>query len=614
MAAKPKKKANLVVYLILGLLVFSLGGFGIANFGGSQRAVAAVGDTEVSVTEYALALQSALRARQAQGEAISLASPRGEALAQSVQRQLIGAAALEGETARLGISVSDASVRAELVATQAFMGPDGKFDRDTYAFALRGAGLTEAEYEESIRTDAATALTTEAVLSAAQQSQTMIDTLVAYAGERRDILWLRLDAAALPEPLPEPSEAELRAAYEADPATYTEPAKKRLTYVALTPESMLSEITVEESDLRALYAERADQYNRPERRLVERLVMPDLAAAEAAFAALTDGAKSFEDLVAERGLTLGDIDLGDVTEAELGEAGASVFALPGPGIAGPVETFLGPAIYRVNAVLAAQVTPFEEVRDVLTDELAMDRARRAIAGRREQIDDLLASGATLEEIAAETPMELGTMEFGPDSADGIAAYAGFRDAANRVTVDDFPELIELEDGGLVALRLDALLDPALLPFEEVADRVRENWIAAETLARLTALAETVREARAAGESFAAQGYQPTARPDLSRDSYLDGAPEGLVGAVFDLAPGETAALQGEGEVHVVELTGVNPVDPASPEAQALAKTVSDSLANTLRQDLIDSFVSALEAEAGITRNQAAINAVHTQFP
>ena len=137
-------------------------------------------------------------------------------------------------------------------------------------------------------------------------------------------------------------------------------------------------------------------------------------------------------------------------------------------------------------MLAAQVTPFEEVRDVLTDELAMDRARRAIAGRREQIDDLLASGATLEEIAAETPMELGTMEFGPDSADGIAAYAGFRDAANRVTVDDFPELIELEDGGLVALRLDALLDPALLPFEEVADRVRENWIAAETLARLTA--------------------------------------------------------------------------------------------------------------------------------
>ena len=67
-------------------------------------------------------------------------------------------------------------------------------------------------------------------------------------------------------------------------------------------------------------------------------------------------------------------------------------------------------------------------------------------------------------------------------------------------------------------------------------------------------------------------------------------------------------------MHVVELTGVNPVDPASPEAQALAKTVSDSLANTLRQDLIDSFVSALEAEAGITRNQAAINAVHTQFP
>ncbi|MDH3263047.1 MAG: peptidyl-prolyl cis-trans isomerase, partial [Paracoccaceae bacterium] len=382
----------------------------------------------------------------------------------------------------------------------------------------------------------------------------------------------------------------------------------------LTPEMMATEIAVDEADLRALYEARVDEFNRPERRLVERLVFSDPAAAEAAKAALDAGGTSFESLVADRGLALGDIDLGDVTEAELGAAGPAVFALEGPGVAGPVETSLGPALFRVNAVLAAESTPFEEVRDQLADELTLDRARREIADLREGIDDLLAGGATLEELASETPMELGTIELAPDTADGIAAYAAFRDATAAVTADDFPELIELEDGGLVALRLEALLPPALLPLEEVRDRVVADWEATETEARLLDRSEEIRAAREEGQSFLAQGYVAEARQDLARDSFLDGAPDTLVGAAFGLAPGETAAIAEGGTVHVVEVTRITPEDPASEDSLALRDALGQSLARTLRQDALDLFLRALEAEAGITLNQSAINAVHTQFP
>ncbi|MFH7450842.1 peptidylprolyl isomerase, partial [Pseudomonas syringae pv. tagetis] len=89
---------------------------------------------------------------------------------------------------------------------------------------------------------------------------------------------------------------------------------------------------------RDLYQSRIDEFQQPERRMVERLVYPSEADAAAAKARLDAGEVSFEQLAAERGLTLTDIDLGERAEAELGAAGPAVFALDQPGVVGPVQT------------------------------------------------------------------------------------------------------------------------------------------------------------------------------------------------------------------------------------------------------------------------------------
>ena len=121
---------------------------------------------------------------------------------------------------------------------------------------------------------------------------------------------------------------------------------------------------VDEAAVQDLYTTRLADYVVPEKRLVERLVYPDDAAAAAAKARL-DAGESFETLVAERGLDLTDIDLGDVTKSELGAAGDAVFALTGPGVAGPLPSDLGPALFRMNAILAAQETTLDEAQTPL---------------------------------------------------------------------------------------------------------------------------------------------------------------------------------------------------------------------------------------------------------
>ncbi len=80
------------------------------------------------------------------------------------------------------------------------------------------------------------------------------------------------------------------------------------------PTMLLDTIEIDEEALRDAYDERVDEYEQPERRLVERLVFPDEAAAEAGRSRARGGrngpSRRWSPIA---GSTLADIDLGDVT-------------------------------------------------------------------------------------------------------------------------------------------------------------------------------------------------------------------------------------------------------------------------------------------------------------
>ena len=163
-----------------------------------------------------------------------------------------------------------------------------------------------------------------------------------YLGEQRELRWITFSPTDLTEALPDPTEEELRTYYAENEVEYTLPRSKAITYAWLSPEMLADQVTVDEETIRGLYDQRIDQFVRPEMRLVERLVYPTADEAVAAKAALDAGEAEFEQLVAARGLTLSDIDLGEVAEADLGQAGSEVFGLDGPGVVGPFVTDLGP--------------------------------------------------------------------------------------------------------------------------------------------------------------------------------------------------------------------------------------------------------------------------------
>lgn len=615
---QPRKKktsiGNIIVWILLVLVMIGLGGFGVTNFGGGVTTLARVGDREIEVNDYARALQQELNALSAQvGQPIPFSQAQAFGLDTQVLQTVITRAALDNEAARIGISVGDATVAAEITQMQAFQGSAGTFDRDAYRFTLERNDLTEAQFESGIREDVARSILQGAVVGGFAAPQALTETLTAYAGERRSYSWLALTEADLPAPLAEPTEADLQAFYDANIADFTKAEAKRITYIALLPEKLAPTMEVDEATLRDLYDQRIGEFMIPEKRLVERLVYPTEAEAQAARARLDAGEVTFDDLVAERGLTLDAIDLGDVSKADLGAAGEAVFALAEPGVAGPAMSDLGPALFRMNAILAAQETTFDAARETLSAEMRVDAARRAIGARIDEIDDLLASGADLEEVAQEAGMDLATLDYIPgETAEGIAAYPEFREAAEALQEGDFPEVIQLDDGALAALRLDEIVPPTPIPLDEARDAVTEGWRAEALAKALAARAEAVKTEVAAGASLGAYGIVTVTRA-VTRDAFVEDAPAALIETVFTLAEGDLAVVQGDGLAGLVRLDAILPAETEGEDAIALREAISIRAQQTLAQDAFQIFTNALSNEAGIQIDQSAVNAVHAQF-
>ncbi|MBK0329404.1 peptidyl-prolyl cis-trans isomerase [Rhodobacteraceae bacterium F11138] len=613
MAAGVKSFSKTFVWIILALLIVGLAGFGATNLSGTVRTIGHVGDQTISVDAYARELQREIRTYEAQtGEALPMSQVQVLGLDQAVLSRLVALASLDNEVAEMGLSIGDANLQKEILKIDAFKGIDGKFDRETYRFALNQAGIEETEFENDLRAESARTLVQGAIVSGARMPDVLTETLTDYVAARRSFAWAALTEADLENPIPAPTPEELRTYYDAHPDMFTLPETKQLTYVLLTPEMILDQVEVDESALQDLYDSRSAEYDLPERRLVERLVFPDVAAASNAKAQLEVGGATFETLVEQRGLALADIDLGDVTRDDLGEAADDVFAAQVGDVVGPLASPLGSALFRVNGVLEARTTSFEDARQELEAELAGDRARRLIETRAENIDDLLAGGATLEELADETDVTLGQIDWTDGSDQGVAAHIAFREAAAAVSQDDFPEVTFAEDGSIFAMRLNETLPVRPEPFDAARDRVVAAWTQEQTEAALKARAEAVMAQLEETPDLAETGLSFRVENGLTRTAFLDGTPADFMNQVFEMTPGELRVVSGDGSVVLVRLDDTLP--PAdTPKLTQMRTAIAAQLDQALAQALFQAYARDVQVRSKPQIDQQAVNAVQASF-
>lgn len=606
--------------VLFALLILSFAIWGIEDMVrdlGRDTAVARVAGEPIELEETQAAMRREMqRLVRALGPQFEPDERVRQALARQALDQLVMERVVRAETQRLGLVVPDQAVRDFVFGLEGFRGLDGRFSRGAFDAFLRGSGLTEAEFLGFVRSDLLRQQLTGAVRAGAGAPQLLTERMLRWAQEKREAVIVTLRTAEAPEP-PAPTEAQLRRFHENNPERFSTPELRVGTLAVMTADRLSREVAVSDAEIEAAYDQRRDRFQRPERRALEQAVVPDQEKATELAAAWREGAtlEALGELAAAAGGQA--LPLGTVTAAELPlpELAAAAFALPAGGISDPVQSPFGWHVLRAVSIEQPQVRGVEEVREVLRREVAQEKAADIAFERANRIEDALAGGATLEEVAQRFDLGIAAVRIdaGGNDAEGqrvdLPVIEASREPLLKALFDAVPgaapRLRETE-AGFVAIDLKEIQPPALRAFEAVEAAVREAWVADQRRRaqeeRAAALLAAAKGGQTLAEAAAAAGLPARTVAEIGRDPAAAGAvPPELLAPLFELKPGDATMVPTREGFAVAQLSGIN-VPEGEPPAALLAP-IRSAIEQSIAQDIEVQFLSALRGRADVRVNE-----------
>lgn len=617
-------KGWLAIFLF-GLLIMSFAAWGIGDMfrsAGQSQEVAEVGGLTITIQEFNRDLQREMRRLQPlfngqlDTEQARQFGVFDQVLSSMVLRTLIELGARDA-----GVAVSDAGIRARIRNAPAFQDERGEFDRARFDRAVFNSGLGEGGYLFELRRALAREQVAGAVIAGSTVPDGLLDPLFQYRQERRVAGLIPITRDDIGD-IEAPGGAALDAYYREHGEDFMAPELRAITAVTLMASDLAEEIAVSEDRLRQDYEARIAEFDDPERRTLEQMLLPDAESAERAYGLIQDGrdfAAVSEEVAGAPPLPLGPVERA-LIEGQAPALAEAVFGIEIGEVPPPVESPLGWHVLRVTEIEPALRHPFEEVRDDLARAAALDEAADAIYDLSNQLDDELAGGTSLEEAAALLNLPVRIIEdidaagldaTGEPVPDLPLSGAEFLEAAFTTQAGEESLLTEVGTEGYFVLRVDGVRPPAIRPLATIRDEVTAAWMEDEKEGAAKARAEEIfdqvklggnAEALAAVNGLRFERTVPFTRgePDVAH-----GVTEAMAQEIFALNPGEAMLAPSAGGYLIARLESVQAADPAAD--RAAAESLRAQLREAIENDLMTQFQDALTNRYPVEVNRATFD-------
>ncbi|MEZ5828200.1 MAG: peptidyl-prolyl cis-trans isomerase [Hyphomicrobiales bacterium] len=607
--------------ILVGLLVISFAIWGIADIfrGYGGQTLIQVGDTTITPQDYLRTQQEVLRAMSQQaGRSLSLQEARALGLDKQVLERLVGGAAVDTHAKHLGLGVSDDALLAQIMKDPAFQDVSGNFSPIAFQAALRNIGMSEAGFLYSMREQNLRRQLLTTIGEVANSPQVLVDALNSYNEERRVLNYVLVPASAAGD-VAAPTEEQLKTFYENHQAKYTQPEYRKVGVLAVTPETVKDQVNITDADLRAAYEAQKDKLGTPERRRIEQISFPDVAAAQAAYDKIQSGT-DFLDVAKERGLSQTDIDLGTVSQSELADSivAEQAFKLEENAVSEPITGKLGGVVLvRVIKIEPGKTKTFEEAKADLEKEILKDRASGAIFDMHDRVEDELAAGATLAEVADKLKLNYELIDQvdreGRKPDGSTVTLPAQKDVLNGAFatepgIENDP--IDARDEGVVWYEVLGITPEQIKPFDQVRDEVEKDWQADELRNQTAKFAQDLVTALNSGSKSlddVAKELNTQVLPSepLKRDDITVNVLPPAVAQAFTLPKGGYgSAASGVGEGRIVFKVEDIVAPPALDERTT--KRLKAQLGLLLNEDTIAEYFGALEQRYGVSINQQAL--------
>ncbi|GAB4173452.1 MAG: peptidyl-prolyl cis-trans isomerase [Wenzhouxiangellaceae bacterium] len=580
---------GIVAIIILGLLAIPFVFFGIDGYFRAvpQDAVAIVGDSEITVTEFQSEFsryRAQLRAQM--GDVYDeLAANRPEARREFLER-LIDRQLLENLAEDLKLDVAPSTV-AEIIQSIPAFQVDGRFDPGYYRQRLQAIGQSPREFETGIIRDLMVQSVPAAVSSSTPVTDAEVDRWLTLFLETRSVRLLRVAGSPLVD-RDAVTEEEIQAWYEQNREQYMLPERVTVEYLLLDANRMVESLEIDEKTLKDRYEAVRDRFMTPERRHASHILITteqrSEEEAEALIRALASriaSGESFAELAREysedpvsavKGGDLGWIEPGVMMPA-FEEA---LFAMQPGTVSEPVKTEFGWHLIRLEEIEAPRGQSFEEARAQIAEEVRQERAEELFVEMTDRLVDMIYADPTgLEAIGADLDLPVTTV--GPFSRENPPELL----ADSRVLETIFSDLvlierqssepIEIGPNRAVVVRVVDQIPPAPRALddvrEEIRDRIALDKAREQARARAEAMLAEVRAGASLDSVAEAQALTVESR-EVTRRSF--DLPADVIEGIFRMPlPGEGeashAVLDAGMDWLVVALEQVSPGDPAAAQ-------------------------------------------------
>jgi peptidyl-prolyl cis-trans isomerase D len=608
-------------YAIWGTILVTMGGFGILGGQGSLKdtfksdTVAHIGRASVSAPDFDRLVQRTIQQQHmTQNEAYAKGVPQ-QVMKELVDRHLFSLAVIDE-----GIRISDAEAAKAVRDVIAPGIQEGMTQKQALETLLRANGMSEQDFVSSIKTEKAAEQLLKIVASGAFVPAQLTNDALKFRNESRRGEYLRLTPAAAGA-VKDPSEEELKSYYNARAADYTIPEYRTLSVIVLDKEAIGDTIKVSDDKIRQYYDDNIDNYKTAETRSIAQVVASDEASAKAVYEAAVKSKNLKAAATAGKGSYISPQSF--TKETIPGELAKTAFDGAAGAVLPPVQSPLGWHVLYIDKVVPATEKSFESVKADIAKELAQDQAADALYDFSNKIDDEVAGGKTLTEVAKENHLTETVLE----KIDAHGMDANGKKVGEKLPIIDklvstgfnllkgaASQIIETPDHAFAIVGVKEIFPAEQKPFDKVRADLLARWMTDRRLQLLSDKAAKAVNRLKKGEAFSAiaaelgQSVQSTPLLIRNTDPAKSGIDSNLFDALFGLeSTGDAASVNDRNSITILRLAERK--EPGAPSAKDLNE-MNAVLTRSLSGDLLQQYRVHLMEQYGVTVNTPRLTTMY----
>lgn len=600
--------------------------FGIDSYlnqAGNNATIAEVNGNDISVQEYANALQNLRNRLQSEGkvDAAQLDSPEVKSL---VLDQLINKRVLSEEIQQAKYAISDEQLATYITGMPEFQ-KDGKFSQELYDQTLEQNRITASRFEEGMRADLLAQQAQDGITKLGFISHARANDTYKLTHQQREVTVAEIKTKDFVSQV-KIDPAEVKAYYEQHKDKLRVPEQVKIEFLLLSASSLIPSIKVDDAEVKKFYDENAAKFQGNEQRRASHILIgfgvnamseqkqQAKAKAEEIMAIVKKNPKRFEELAVKESQDPGSASKG----GDLGSFGRgamvkpfedTAFGMKVGQISDIVESEFGFHIIKVTEV-TGESSDYESLKPQIKAELIFQKAQAAFTEQAENFSNMVyEQSGSLQPAAKAFNGQVQTSDW-VTREEGAKFFKNDK-IMNQVFSDEVlkdrrnTEAVEISPNNLVSARVVEYKPAAPRSFDEVKAGI-EDLLKLEAASKLAlSKGEAALKSLNEGKEVADIEWIPAVTVDRKN---AQGLTELAMNQVFKTNVSKLPAYSGIAEAKQgFLLVKVIKVDSLAPVDESAQKTAQTELNEALAAEYLAAYKQSLREKNKIKVNEKLLS-------